>query len=238
MISEYELYLSPEEAADDSKIREIIEGKVGRKIGSIRKIKQSIDARRSKISIRLVINVFELNEKDDLKLWLPDFPANDKKKTAVIAGFGPAGMFAALRLLELGIRPIVIERGKPVKERRRDLAVLNRDGIVDPDSNYCFGEGGAGTYSDGKLYTRSKKRGDVRKVLEIFVTHGADESILFESHPHIGTNKLPGIVEGLRETIIKNGGEVLFREKLMDIENPYLVFYLHAVKSFHNIGFS
>src|SRR5690606_5324627 len=123
---------------------------------------------------------------------------------------GPAGLFAALRLIEFGLKPIVLERGKDVRARRRDLAAINKDHIVNPDSNYCFGEGGAGTYSDGKLYTRSKKRGDVRRILEILVAHGAKEEILVDAHPHIGTNKLPGVVAALRESIVGAGGEVLF----------------------------
>ncbi len=212
-----ELYITPEQAADDEKILAIVKEKVGDNINHIEKIKQSIDARRTPVMIRLVVEVYSGFEIFEPKLWKPDFPKLTKKKSLVIIGFGPAGMFAALRLLEKGIQPIIIERGKPVKDRRRDLAILNREGIVNPESNYCFGEGGAGTYSDGKLYTRSKKRGDVRKVLEIFVAHGADERILYEAHPHIGTNKLPQIVEAIRQTIIDNGGEVLFNEKLSDI---------------------
>ena len=212
-----ELYITPEQAADDEKIRAVVKNIVGQNIGHIQKIKQSIDARRTPIMIRLVLDVYAADEIFESLLWKPDFPKTRKKKSAVIVGFGPAGMFAALRLLERGIQPIIIERGKPVRERRRDLAMLNRDGIVNPESNYCFGEGGAGTYSDGKLYTRSKKRGDIRKVLEIFVAHGADERILYEAHPHIGTNKLPHIVEAIRQTIIDIGGEVYFNEKLTDI---------------------
>src|SRR5690606_14548082 len=123
-------------------------------------------------------------------------------KTLLIIGAGPAGIFAALRCLELGIRPVVLERGKDVRARRRDLAAINKEHIVNPDSNYCFGEGGAGTYSDGKLYTRSKKRGDIRRVLEILVKHGATERILMEAHPHIGTNKLPVVIENIRKTIL------------------------------------
>jgi uncharacterized FAD-dependent dehydrogenase len=203
-----ELYITPEQAADDEKIRGIVKNILGQNIGHIQKIKQSIDARRTPIMIRLVLDVYAADEIFEPLLWKTDFTKENTKKSAVIIGFGPAGMFAALRLIERGIQPIIIERGKPVRERRRDLAMLNREGIVNPESNYCFGEGGAGTYSDGKLYTRSKKRGDIRKVLEIFVAHGADERILYEAHPHIGTNKLPHIVEAIRQTIIDKGGEV------------------------------
>ena len=223
-----ELYITPEQADDDEKIKAVVKNIVGKNIGHIQKIKQSIDARRTPIMIRLVLDVYAADEIFEPLLRKPDFPKTRKKKSAVIVGFGPAGMFAALRLLERGIQPIIIERGKPVRERRRDLAMRNREGIVNPESNYCFGEGGAGTYSDGKLYTRSKKRGDIRKVLEIFVAHGADERILYEAHPHIGTNKLPHIVEAIRQTIIDKGGEVYFNEKLTDI-----VIKDNAVKAVH-----
>ncbi len=212
-----ELFLTPEQAADNHKINEIVRQKLGAPVGGIKKIKESIDARKSPILIRLVLEVYLEGETIDEKIWNSNILASPTKKSALIVGFGPAGMFAALQLLEKGIKPIIVERGKGVKERRRDLAILNREGIVNPESNYCFGEGGAGTYSDGKLYTRSKKRGDVRKVLEIFVAHGADESILYQAHPHIGTNKLPQIVESIRQTILDHGGEVYFNEKLTDI---------------------
>lgn len=135
----------------------------------------------------------------------------------IVVGFGPAGMFAALRLIELGLRPVVLERGKDVRARRRDLAALNKEGVVNPESNYCFGEGGAGTFSDGKLYTRSSKRGDIRRVLEILVTHGADPDILIDAHPHIGTNKLPQIIQEIRETIRHCGGEIHFETRVTDM---------------------
>ena len=140
-----------------------------------------------------------------------------KSRQILIVGSGPAGLFAALRLIELGIKPIVFERGKDVQARRRDLAAINKDHIVNPESNYCFGEGGAGTYSDGKLYTRSKKRGDIRRVLEILVAHGAKDEILYDAHPHIGTNKLPKLVSELRESIIQAGGEVRFNATITDL---------------------
>src|SRR5690606_8202618 len=139
------------------------------------------------------------------------------KPSVIIVGSGPAGLFAALRLIEFGVKPIILERGADVQARRRDLAAINKEHIVNPDSNYCFGEGGAGTYSDGKLYTRSKKRGDVTRILEIMVAHGAKEEILFDAHPHIGTNKLPKLVAELRESIIRAGGEVLFNTKVSDL---------------------
>ncbi len=135
----------------------------------------------------------------------------------MVVGSGPAGLFAALRLIELGFKPIVLERGNDVQARRRDLAAINKDHLVNPDSNYCFGEGGAGTYSDGKLYTRSKKRGDVRRILEILVAHGATDEILFDAHPHIGTNKLPRVVTTLRQSILDAGGEIHFNTRVSDL---------------------
>jgi hypothetical protein len=212
-----ELNITPEQASDDKVILDILKASRRQKIAHFIKVKQSIDARRKPVNIRLLVNVYAEGETFENPIWKPDFPKLIPGKTAVIIGFGPAGMFAAIQLLERGIQPIIIERGKPVKARRRDLAVLNKEGEVNADSNYCFGEGGAGTYSDGKLYTRSKKRGDIRKVLEIFVAHGADPRILYEAHPHIGTNKLPAIVEAMRETIIIHGGIVHFEQRLSDI---------------------
>ena len=140
------------------------------------------------------------------------------KHRVLIVGAGPAGMFAALQLIEFGIQPILLERGKDVKSRRRDLAVLNKEGIVNPESNYCFGEGGAGTYSDGKLYTRSSKRGDINRILNLFVHFGAAENILYESHPHIGTNKLPAIITAMRKKIIDCGGSIEFGHKISDLQ--------------------
>ena len=147
-----------------------------------------------------------------LSFQFKDVTAASRK--VIIVGGGPAGLFAALKFLEAGIKPIVLERGKNVRDRRRDLAALNKLGIVNPESNYCFGEGGAGTYSDGKLYTRSSKRGDINRILQLFVLFGAEEKILYESHPHIGTNKLPHIITTMREQIIDCGGEFLFEKKV------------------------
>jgi uncharacterized FAD-dependent dehydrogenase len=179
-------------------------------------VKRSIDARRKPVKVNLKIDVFM--EEATPELYTPtsyqDVINQDK---VIIVGFGPAGMFAALKLIELGIKPVIIERGKDVRSRRRDLAAITKDQIVNPDSNYCFGEGGAGTYSDGKLYTRSKKRGDVNEILKILVEHGASEDIMVDAHPHIGTNKLPQVVTAMRETILENGGEIHFETKLKDI---------------------
>ena len=179
--------------------------------------KRSIDARRKPIKINLQIELWLKGEKRET---IPPFVPQDVSKAKVIAiiGAGPAGLYAALRAIEAGLKPIVFERGKDVRERRRDLAAINKDQIVNPESNYCFGEGGAGTYSDGKLYTRSKKRGNVLKALEWFVHFGADEDILVDAHPHIGTNKLPKIITAMREAIIENGGEVHFNSKLTDLK--------------------
>jgi hypothetical protein len=178
--------------------------------------KRSIDARQKPVKINLQIELWENGEKREI---IPPFsPQNvSSSKEIAIIGAGPAGLYAALRAIEAGLKPIVFERGKDVRERRRDLAAINKDQYVNPESNYCFGEGGAGTYSDGKLYTRSKKRGNVLKAMEWFVHFGADEDILVNAHPHIGTNKLPKIISAMREGIIENGGEVHFNSKLTDL---------------------
>ena len=181
-------------------------------------LKKSIDARsRKQVWIQLTVTVFidePYQEPELFPLHLQDVHRAEKR--VIVMGAGPAGLFAALRLIELGIKPIVLERGKDVRARRRDLAAINKDGKMNEESNYCFGEGGAGTYSDGKLYTRSTKRGDVAKVLSTLVHFGADEKILYEAHPHIGTNKLPQIITAIREKIIECGGEVRFQNKVTD----------------------
>lgn len=178
--------------------------------------KHSIDARQKPVKINLQIELWLNGEKREI---IPPFSPQDvsSSKEIAIIGAGPAGLYAALRAIEAGLKPIVFERGKDVRERRRDLAAINKDQYVNPESNYCFGEGGAGTYSDGKLYTRSKKRGNVLKAMEWFVHFGADEDILVNAHPHIGTNKLPKIISAMREGIIENGGEVHFNSKLTDL---------------------
>ena len=187
-------------------------------IDTVSILKRSIDARQKAIKINLKVAVY-FNGEDFItkKIELPDYKNVSNSQEVIIIGAGPAGLFAALQLIELGLKPIVIERGKDVRGRRRDLKAVNVDHIVNEDSNYCFGEGGAGTYSDGKLYTRSKKRGDVTRILELLVAYGATPDILIEAHPHIGTNKLPQIIQDIREKIIEMGGHVLFDTRMTDI---------------------
>lgn len=210
-----ELRLRPEEAFSDN-VKNIIAAKSGLNSSEVRILKRSIDARKSTVWVNVQADVYQNEIVPDLINYKKDYSSVSSSKIVVIVGAGPAGLFAALRLIELGIKPIVIERGKNVRDRRRDIAAINKDHVVNPESNYCFGEGGAGTYSDGKLYTRSKKRGDLSRILEILVAHGASEEILYDAHPHIGTNKLPKIVQELRESITNAGGEVLFNTKVTD----------------------
>lgn len=179
-------------------------------------LKRSIDARSRKVVYRMQIRAYIDEAYTPLKQNLTYNKVSDDKKV-IIVGAGPAGLFAALQCIEIGLKPIVVERGKDVKQRRRDLAAINKQGLVNTESNYCYGEGGAGTYSDGKLYTRSNKRGDINKVLQIFVDHGAHPDIMVDARPHIGTNKLPHIITAIRQTILENGGEVLFDAKLTDL---------------------
>lgn len=216
---ELNLVLSPQEADDELILKKIAAQETGCKLSEItciKIIKRSIDARSRNVKINLKIEVYVNEQAPDPISYKVNYPNVSNRKPVIIVGAGPAGLFAALELLEKGLKPIVIERGKDVKSRRRDLAAINKEHIVNPHSNYCFGEGGAGTYSDGKLYTRSTKRGDISKVLETFVAHGADPNILIEAHPHIGTNKLPKIIEAMRQSIIDNGGEVHFNTHLTD----------------------
>jgi hypothetical protein len=215
------LRLSPADAADDAAIKKKIADNSSKKLSEIsgyQILKRSIDARGKTIFINLTLNAF-INEPFH-KRKLQEFQFRDvhhAEKKVIIIGAGPAGLFAALKLIEAGIQPIILERGKDVRSRRRDLAMLNKEGIVNPDSNYCFGEGGAGTYSDGKLYTRSNKRGDIQRILSLFVYFGAADNILYDAHPHIGTNKLPAIITAMRELICNCGGKVLFEKKVVDL---------------------
>src|SRR5687768_733809 len=180
--------------------------------------KKSIDARGRNVWVNLTLLVFINEPFSSRPLPVVQFrDVSRSEKKVIVIGAGPAGLFAALKLIEEGIQPVVLERGKDVRSRRRDLALMNREGIVNPDSNYCFGEGGAGTYSDGKLYTRSNKRGDINRILHLFNQFGADERILYEAHPHIGTNKLPQIITAMREQIVDAGGVFLFEKKVVDL---------------------
>ena len=179
-------------------------------ITAVRVRKRSIDARHAPVTVRLQVDVYYDEPAPQEELPLPSYHAVRGDRSVVIVGCGPAGMFAALRLIELGVKPIVLERGKDVRARRRDIAAIQRHGVVDPDSNYCFGEGGAGTYSDGKLYTRATKRGSVDAVLRTLVAHGAPPDILIDAHPHIGSNRLPKVVMALRDSILQAGGEIRF----------------------------
>jgi hypothetical protein len=220
MIHPLSLTLPPEIAFDDAAFREQVLSQLALPNVDdiiVRKRRQSIDARNRQVRVQVEAEVFAGETPPALIQYQK--PGNDVSRApqAIVVGAGPAGLFAALRLIELGIKPIVLERGSDVRARRRDLAAINKDHIVNPESNYCFGEGGAGTYSDGKLYTRSTKRGDVRRILEIFVAHGATEQILVDAHPHIGTNKLPNVVADLRESILNAGGEVRFDTKVIDL---------------------
>ena len=219
-----ELKLSPEQAASADEIKKQA-AKIAQvslsEIRHVHLVRKSLDARKQQIVVLLKIEIYLTDD-----LYAPvvktfEFQKVSDAKTCHIIGMGPAGMYAALQLLERGIKPIILERGKPSRERIKDLSQLNKKLVVNSESNYCFGEGGAGTYSDGKLYTRSSKRGDIKKVLDVFIQHGADERIGYEAHPHIGTNKLPRIIENMRQTIIENGGEVHFNKKVIDfkIEN-------------------
>jgi len=221
MQEKIQLRLKPAEAAQNSVVLQYIAQSLAKSRDAVTGyhiLKQSIDARsRQQVWINLTLLAFinePLDQRSSEQYHFPVLP--NSAKEVVIVGAGPAGLFAALECILLGLRPIVLERGKDVRSRRRDLAKLNKEGLVDPESNYCFGEGGAGTYSDGKLYTRSNKRGSIDKILNLFYQFGADERVLYEAHPHIGTNKLPHIITAMREQIEQSGGKVLFEKKLTD----------------------
>ncbi|WP_192820892.1 NAD(P)/FAD-dependent oxidoreductase [Rufibacter sp. LB8] len=223
MKKELDLVLSPEVAYDQALLERELLQQAGlshpQEATFIHKIKRSIDARGRKVQVKVRADVYTQTQIPDLSSILPTYFYPEVKPNAprvVIVGAGSAGLFAALRCLELGLKPVVVERGKDVRARRRDLAAINKEHVVNPDSNYCFGEGGAGTYSDGKLYTRSKKRGDVQRILQILVQHGATTDILFDAHPHIGTNKLPVLIAQMRETILAAGGEIHFETRVTD----------------------
>lgn len=215
------LQVTPEIAANELLLKDYLSKQIkisSQEIQHVSILKRSIDARQKAIKINLKVVVYLKGESfQESKIELPIYKDVSKAQEVIVVGAGPAGLFAALQLVELGLKPILLERGKDVRGRRRDLKAINREHIVNEDSNYCFGEGGAGTYSDGKLYTRSKKRGDVTRILELLVAFGASEDILVEAHPHIGTNKLPKIIEDIRNKIIEFGGQVLFDTRVTDI---------------------
>ena len=217
------LVISAQDYGNEELVRQAVSQASGipvSEMAGFQELRRSIDARNRSIKFNLSVRVHvkgETPEAHHPKFEKREFQDVSESHHVVIVGAGPAGLFAALRLIEQGIKPIIIERGKNVRDRRRDLAAINKEHIVNPESNYCFGEGGAGTYSDGKLYTRSTKRGDVNRILSTFIQFGADDDILVNNHPHIGTNKLPQIITAIREQIIACGGEVRFNSKLTDI---------------------
>ncbi len=218
MKKEIELIIPPEFINDYNYLRKSSAQKLkyaAEEISAVQQLKRSVDA-RSKNPIFRIKAIVYINETPAPISRNIIFPRVDNNKTAIVIGFGPAGMFASLKLIECGIKPIVIERGKDVQTRRKDLKAIQQFGEINPNSNYCFGEGGAGTYSDGKLYTRSTKRGNVDRILNLFVQHGAQEEILIDAHPHIGSNKLPKVVQAIRETILNCGGEIHFESKATD----------------------
>ncbi len=220
MIHEYQLRILPEQAASEQSLKQYISREKGldvRTINAIRILKRSIDARQRTIYVNLTIRVFVNETPSEEEFERTDYPNVEGHPAVIVVGAGPGGLFAALKLIELGLRPIVIERGKNVRERKEDLARISREHKVDAESNYSFGEGGAGAYSDGKLYTRSKKRGSVEKILNVFCQHGASPTILSDAHPHIGTDKLPRVIENMRNTILACGGEVHFQTRMESI---------------------
>lgn len=220
MQKEIQIQVNPALASNPERIKEVVANNLRipvRDLNHVEIVKRSVDARKKTIKINLLIRAYI---KEDFVGTIPKPPEYgdvSKSQEVIVIGAGPAGLFAALKLIEQGLKPIVIERGKNVRDRRKDLAAITKNHIVDEDSNYCFGEGGAGTYSDGKLYTRSKKRGDVNSILKMLIAHGASENIGIEAHPHIGTNKLPKIIANIRQTILNHGGVILFETRVIDI---------------------
>jgi len=217
MTSEYQIRVLPEVAAQEDRLKAWIAGEQGidaRTIHGVRILKRSIDARQRQIFVNLKVRVYVNEQPGDDEYVRTEYPNVEGRPQVIVVGAGPGGLFAALRLIELGLRPIVLERGKNVHDRKKDLAAITRTQKVDGESNYCFGEGGAGAYSDGKLYTRSKKRGNTYKILNVFCQHGASTAILSDAHPHIGTDRLPKVIEAMRNTIINSGGEVHFQTRM------------------------
>lgn len=221
MQKEIQLILSPRNASHEDLFKPIVARELkipADRIKTIRILRRSVDSRRKNVKINLLLRVFIDEEEKSPFIPEPQYKDVSSGDEVVIIGSGPAGLFAALRLVELGIKPIILERGKEVSERKADIALISREHRVNPDSNYCFGEGGAGTFSDGKLYTRSKKRGDHRRILNVLHWHGADDSILYDAHPHIGSDKLPLIIKRIRETILHAGGKIHFNSRVTGFE--------------------
>ncbi len=217
MTQEYDIRVFPQVAANEQSLRDYLAEEKGfdvRTITHLRILRRSIDARQRTIFVNLRVRVYINEMPEDDAYRHTDYPDVSGRPQVIVVGAGPGGLFAALRLIELGLRPIVLERGKDVHERKKDLSLITKTQQVDPESNYCFGEGGAGAYSDGKLYTRSKKRGNIEKILNVFCQHGASTNILADAHPHIGTDKLPRVIENMRNTILRCGGEVHFQTKM------------------------
>ena len=217
MTTEYQIRVVPEVAAQEDRLKAWLADEYGfdaRTIYGVRILKRSIDARQRQIFVNLKVRVYVNEQPHDDEYVRTEYPNVEGKPQVIVVGAGPGGLFAALRLIELGLRPIVLERGKNVHDRKKDLANITKTQKVDPESNYCFGEGGAGAYSDGKLYTRSKKRGNTDKILNVFCQHGASTAILADAHPHIGTDRLPKVIEAMRNTIINCGGEVHFQTRM------------------------
>lgn len=237
MTNEYQVRVQPQVAANEQALRSWLADEYGfdvRTITAVRILRRSIDARQRSIFVNLKLRVFINEQPSDDEYQHIDYPDVSDRPQVIVVGAGPGGLFAALRLIELGLRPIVLERGKDVHERKKDLAQIAKTQQVNGESNYCFGEGGAGAYSDGKLYTRSKKRGSIEKILNVFCQHGASTNILADAHPHIGTDKLPRVIENMRDTIIRCGGEVHFQTKMtrLILQGTRVVGCLAADKEF------
>lgn len=224
MIKEFQLRVLPQVAASDQHIKDYLakeEGLDVRTINAVRVLRRSIDARQRTIYVNLKVRAYVNEFPQEEEYERTEYPSVEGRPQVVVVGEGPGGLFASLRLIELGLRPVVLERGKDVHERKKDMALITKTQKVDPESNYCFGEGGAGAYSDGKLYTRSKKRGSTEKILRVFCQHGASTDILIDAHPHIGTDKLPRVIENMRLQIIRSGGEVHFETKMTGLNLKY-----------------
>ena len=220
MVKEQQFRVTPQVAYNEQNIIEYISREMGidrRTVTHVHILKKSIDARQKQIYVNLTLRIFINEVPTDEEYVKTEYPDVSKAPQVIVVGAGPCGLFAALRLIELGLKPVILERGKDVRERKKDLALIKSQQSVDPESNYCYGEGGAGAYSDGKLYTRSKKRGNIEKILNVFCQFGASTSILSDAHPHIGTDKLPRVIENMRKQILASGGEVHFQTKMTEL---------------------